>query len=142
VIIGFKHKGLEKFFGKGTKSGIQAKHAERLRLILGRLNVSINVDMHNPPHPGEVLKKLCLEPLGLRVTKAAQALGVSRTALSNLLHGRTGVTPEMAMRLSIAFDTTAESWMNQQVQYDLWQARQHRGKFHVTRLSNGERVAA
>jgi len=48
----------------------------------------------------------------------------------------------MAMRLSIAFDTTAESWMNQQVQYDLWQARQHRGKFRVTRLSNGERVAA
>jgi len=101
-----------------------------------------HVDMHNPPHPGEVLKKLCLEPLGLSVTKAAQALGVSRSALSNLLHGRTGVTPEMAMRLSIAFDTTAESWMNQQVQYDLWQARQHRGKFHVTRLSNGERVAA
>lgn len=98
--------------------------------------------MHNPPHPGEVLKKLCLEPLGLSVTKAAQALGVSRTALSNLLHGRTGVTPGMAMRLSIAFDTTAESWMNQQVQYDLWQARQHCGKFRVTRLSNGERVAA
>jgi len=101
-----------------------------------------NGHMHNPPHPGEVLKKLCLEPLGLSVTKAAQALGVSRTALSNLLHGRTGVTPHMAMRLSIAFDTTAESWMNQQVQYDLWQARQHRGKFHVTRLSNGERAAA
>ena len=101
-----------------------------------------NVDMHNPPHRGEVLKKLCLEPLRLSVTKAAQALGVSRTTLSNLLHGRTGITPAMAMRLSIAFDTTAESWMNQQVQYDLWQARQHRGKFHVTRLSNGERVAA
>ena len=101
-----------------------------------------NVDMHNPPHPGEVLKNLCLEPLGLSVTKAAQALGVGRTALSNLLHGRTGVTPEMAMRLSIAFDTTPESWMNQQVQYDLWQARQHRGNFHVTRLTNGERVAA
>jgi plasmid maintenance system antidote protein VapI len=48
----------------------------------------------------------------------------------------------MAMRLSIAFDTTAESWMNQQVQYDLWQARQHRSKSHVTRLSNGERAAA
>jgi addiction module HigA family antidote len=101
-----------------------------------------HVDMHNPPHPGEVLKKLCLEPLGLSVTKAATALGVSRTALSNLLHGRTAVTPGMAMRLSIAFDTTAESWMNQQVQYDLWRARQHRDKFHVTRLSNGERVAA
>src|SRR6266852_2772973 len=101
-----------------------------------------NGQLHNPPDRVEVLKKLGGEPLGLRVTKAAQALGVSRTALSNLLHGRTGVTPHMAMRLSIAFDTTAESWMNQQVQYDLWQARQHRGKFHVTRLSNGERVAA
>ena len=101
-----------------------------------------NLHMHNPPHPGDVLKKLCLEPLGLSVTKAAKALGVSRTALSNVLNGRTGITPLMAMRLSIAFDTTAESWMNQQVQYDLWQARQHRGKFHVTRLSNGERVAA
>ena len=101
-----------------------------------------NSQMHNPPHPGDVLKKLCLEPLGLSVTKAAKALGVSRTALSNLLHGRTGITPEMAMRLSIAFDTTAESWMNQQVQYDLWQARQHHGKFRVTRLSNGERAAA
>lgn len=98
--------------------------------------------MHNPPHPGEILRQLCLEPLGLSVTKAAKALDVSRSALSNFLHGRTGITPEMAMRLSIAFDTTAESWMNQQVQYDLWQARQHRGKFHVTRLSNGERVAA
>ena len=101
-----------------------------------------NLQMHNPPHPGDVLKKLCLEPLGLSVTKAAQALGVSRTTLSNLLRGRTGVTPEMAVRLSIALDTTAESWMNQQVQYDLWQARRHRGKFHVTRLGNGERVAA
>lgn len=105
-------------------------------------NKKNNLHMHNPPHPGEVLKTLCLEPLGLSVTKAAQALGVGRTALSNLLNGRTGVTPQMAMRLSIAFDTTAESWINQQVQYDLWQARQHRGKFHVTRLSNGERVAA
>ena len=101
-----------------------------------------HVEMHNPPHPGEVLKELCLEPLGLSVTKAAKALGVSRTTLSNLLQRRTGITPHMAMRLSIAFDTTAESWMNQQVQYDLWQARQHRGKFHVIRLSNGQRAAA
>jgi len=98
--------------------------------------------MHNPPHPGEILKKLCLEPLGLSVTKAAKALDVSRSALSNLLNGHTGITPEMAMRLSIAFDTTAESWMNQQVQYDLWKASQRRRKFHVTRLSNGERAAA
>src|SRR2546427_11997312 len=101
-----------------------------------------NLRMHNPPHPGEILKKLCFEPLELSVTKASKALGVSRSTLSNLLHGRTGITPEMAMRLSIAFDTTAESWMNQQVQYDLWKASRRRRKFQVTRLTNGERVAA
>ncbi len=98
--------------------------------------------MHNPPHPGDVLRKLYLEPLGLSVTKAAKALGVSRSTLSSLLHGRTGITPHMAMRLSIAFDTMAESWMNQQVQYDLWKASKRRRKFHATRLTNGERVAA
>jgi antitoxin HigA-1 len=101
-----------------------------------------NFRMHNPPHPGEILKKLCLEPLGLSVTKAAKALDVSRSTLSNLLHARTGMTPEMALRLAIAFDTTAESWMNQQVQYDLWKASQTRRKFHVKRLTNGQRVAA
>jgi addiction module HigA family antidote len=68
--------------------------------------------MHNPPHPGEVLKKLCLEPLELTVTEAAKALGVSRKTLSAILNGRAGVSPEMAVRLSIAFDTTAESWLN------------------------------
>jgi antitoxin HigA-1 len=67
--------------------------------------------MHNPPHPGEILRTLCLEPLGLSVTEAAKALGVSRKTLSSLLHGRTGISPEMAVRLSIVFDTSAESWM-------------------------------
>jgi addiction module HigA family antidote len=75
--------------------------------------------MHNPPHPGEVIKSLCLEPLGVTVTQAADALGVSRKTLSAILNGRAGISPEMAVRLSIAFDTTAESWMNQQTQYDL-----------------------
>jgi len=98
--------------------------------------------MYNPPHPGEVLRSLCLEPLGLSVTKAAKALDVSRSTLSSLLHGRTNITPEMALRLSIAFDTTAESWMNQQVQYDLWKASQRRSKLNVTRLTNVERAAA
>lgn len=90
--------------------------------------------MHNPPHPGETLKTLCLEPLNLTVTHAAKALGVSRKTLSAILNGRAGISPEMAVRLSIAFDTTAESWLNQQVQYDLWQAEQHRGELHVARL--------
>jgi len=78
--------------------------------------------MHNPPHPGDVLRKLRLEPLGLTVTQAAKALNVSRKTLSAILNGRTGISPEMAVRLSIAFDTTAESWLSQQVQYDLWRA--------------------
>jgi len=91
--------------------------------------------MHNPPHPGEVLRRLCLEPLGLNVTQAAKALGVSRKTLSAILNGRAGISPEMAVRLSIAFDTTAESWLNQQVQYDLWRAERRRKKLHVARLS-------
>ena len=90
--------------------------------------------MHNPPHPGEILRKLCLEPLGLTVTEAARGLGVSRKTLSAILNGRAGISPEMAIRLSMAFDTTAESWMNQQVIYDLWQAERHRGELQVTRL--------
>jgi addiction module HigA family antidote len=91
--------------------------------------------MHNPPHPGEVIKELCLEPLGISVTAAAKGLGVSRKTLSALLNGRAGVSPEMAIRLSIAFDTSAESWLNQQSQFDLWRAEQHRGDLQVTRFS-------
>ena len=67
--------------------------------------------MHNPPHPGEVLKTLGLEPLHLSVTEAAKALGVSRKTLSAILNGRAGISPEMAVRLSIAFGTSAESWL-------------------------------
>src|SRR3990170_638570 len=91
--------------------------------------------MHNPPHPGEILRRLCLEPLGLSVTEAAKALGVSRKTLSGILNGRAGISPEMAVRLSIAFDTTAESWLSQQGQYDLWQAERQRKKLRVARLS-------
>ena len=70
--------------------------------------------MHNPPHPGEVIRELCLEPLGLSVAEAAEALGIGRKTLSAILNGRSGIGPEMAIRLSIVFDTTAESWLNQQ----------------------------
>ncbi|MGB0722709.1 MAG: HigA family addiction module antitoxin [Gammaproteobacteria bacterium] len=91
--------------------------------------------MHNPPHPGEIIKELCLEPLGLSVTDAAKALGVSRKTLSSIINGKAGISPEMAVRLSIAFDTSSESWLNQQSQYDLWQAEQHRQELQVKRLS-------
>jgi len=91
--------------------------------------------MHDPPHPGEVLRELCLEPLGLTVTEAAAALDVSRKTLSAILNGRSGISPEMAVRLSLAFDTTAESWLAQQLQYDLWQAEQRRDSLQVKRLT-------
>ena len=91
--------------------------------------------MHDPPHPGEVLRQLCLEPLGLTVTEAAKALGVSRKTLSAVLNGRAGISPEMAVRLSIAFNTTAESWLQQQVQYDLRRAERQRKKLRVERLA-------
>ena len=87
--------------------------------------------MFNPPHPGEVLRELCLEPLELTVTEAADALGVSRKTLSALLNGRSGVSPEMAIRLSKAFGTSAESWLNQQMHYDLWVAEQTLGDINV-----------
>ncbi|NQW04604.1 MAG: HigA family addiction module antidote protein [Acidobacteria bacterium] len=91
--------------------------------------------MHNPPHPGEILRDLCLAPLDLTVTDAARALGVSRKTLSGIINGRAGISPEMAVRLSLAFGTSAESWMNQQIKHDLWHAERSRKKLRVTRLS-------
>jgi len=90
--------------------------------------------MHNPPHPGEVIKELCVEPLGLSVTDTAKALGISRKTLSNILNGHAGISPEMAVRLSIAFNTSSESWLNQQLQYDLWFAEKERKTLDVKKL--------
>ena len=90
--------------------------------------------MYNPPHPGEVLKELCLQPLGLSVTRAAKALGITRKTLSQLLNGRIGVSPTMAIRLALATDTTAESWLNMQTAYDLWLAKQKNKRLKVERL--------
>ena len=90
--------------------------------------------MHNPPHPGEVIRGLCLEPLELSVTEAAEGLGVSRKTLSAILNGHAGISPEMALRLSIEFETSPESWLNQQTQYDLWAAKKAKKKLHVKKL--------
>lgn len=92
------------------------------------------MNRHNPPHPGEIIRDLCLEPLGLSVTDAARALGVSRKTLSSILKGRAGISPVMALRLSKAFDTSPESWLNQQVQYDLWQAKKTSKNIKVKKL--------
>jgi antitoxin HigA-1 len=88
--------------------------------------------MHNPPHPGEVIRELCLDPLGLTVTAAADGLGVARRTLSALLNGHAGISPEMAIRLSKAFGRSPESWLRLQLQFDLWQAEQHSDQIEVT----------
>lgn len=75
--------------------------------------------MKNPPHPGGVVLRQCIEPLGLTITQAAAALGVTRTTLSELVNGKRGISPEMAVRLEQVFGGSAESWLVQQVQYDL-----------------------
>jgi antitoxin HigA-1 len=93
------------------------------------------IKMHNPPHPGEILREFCLDPLGLTVTQAADALGVSRKTLSSILNGHSGISPEMAIRLSIAFNTTAESWLLQQLQYNLAQVEPKRKSFQVKKFA-------
>lgn len=89
--------------------------------------------MKNPPHPGRSVRTACLEPLGLSVTAAAKVLGVSRQALNNTINGRSGISPEMAIRLSKAFGSTPETWLRMQVAYDLAQARKDESKFKVRR---------
>ena len=76
--------------------------------------------MHNPAHPGEILRELYLAPLGVTITQAATALGVSRKHVSAIVNGRTPVTPDMALRLAAVFATDPELWVNMQAQYDLW----------------------
>jgi antitoxin HigA-1 len=95
----------------------------------------MSLDIYNPPHPGEVLRELWLAPLGLSVTAAARGLGITRKSLSELLNGKSGISPEMSLRLSIALNTTPESWLNQQAQYDLWKLRQKRKKLKVSKLA-------
>jgi addiction module HigA family antidote len=90
--------------------------------------------MHNPPHPGEIIRDQCLEPLGLTITAAAKGLGVTRKALSELVNGHSGVSPEMAIRLAKAFGGNPETWLRLQLQYDLWRAERRAGSIKVTRF--------
>jgi addiction module HigA family antidote len=89
--------------------------------------------MHNPPHPGLTVWHDCLKPLGLTVTEGAKVLGVTRHALNNLVNGKAGISPEMAIRLSQAFGATPETWLRLQMAYDLAQARQK--KISVKRVA-------
>jgi addiction module HigA family antidote len=91
--------------------------------------------MKNPPHPGLHVRYDCLEPLKLSVTKGAQALGVSRQALNNLVNGKSGISPEMAVRLSKAFGGSPAVWLKMQMDYDLAQVTRTASKIHVRRVS-------
>ena len=90
--------------------------------------------MNNPPHPGGIVRRQCLEPLGLSVTRAAKGLGVTRQALSDLVNGHAGVSTEMAVRLSKAFGSSPETWLGMQMAYDLWQVRDRAEQITVERF--------
>lgn len=91
--------------------------------------------MHNPPHPGELLRELWLEPLGLSITTAAAKLNVSRKTLSEIVNGKAAVTAEMALRLELAFGKSAESWLGHQSAYDLWLLQGRRKRLGVVRMA-------
>ena len=90
--------------------------------------------MKNPPHPGLSVRLDCLEPLGLSVTAGAKALGVTRQALNNLVNGKSGISPEMAIRLAKAFGSSPATWLGMQMDYDLAQALRHEGEIRVERV--------
>ena len=96
--------------------------------------------MHNPPHPGEIVRKECLEPLGLTVTRAAQGLGVTRQALSDLVNGKASVSVEMSLRLSKAFGSSPETWLGMQTAYDLWRASERADRIEVERFTPAART--
>ncbi len=91
--------------------------------------------MYNPPHPGGVVRRQCLAPLGLSVTRAAQGLGVTRQALSDLVNEKAGISVEMAFRLSKEFGSSPETWLGMQMAYDLWQARPRAEHLTVEKLT-------
>jgi antitoxin HigA-1 len=96
------------------------------------------MQMKNPPHPGRIVRQECIEPLGLTVTAAAKGLGVTRKALSELVNGRSGISPEMALRLSKAFGSYPALWLGLQLDYDLAQVQRRSSAIKVQRLAPAE----
>jgi addiction module HigA family antidote len=121
MIVSIRHKGLKRLWTKDDGRNI-------LMLKRGM----------KPAHPGEVLRTIYMDPLGISQSEAAENLGVTRKTLSMLLNGHQGISAEMALRLSKAFNTTPDLWMNMQVNYDLWFAGQNvkLAKIKVFRRSN------
>ncbi len=90
--------------------------------------------MYHPPHPGEMIKGLWLDPMDINITDAARVMGVSRKTLSKIVNGKGRVTPEIAVRLSIALGTSAEVWLGHQSAFDLWEIEQHRSELNASPL--------
>jgi antitoxin HigA-1 len=99
------------------------------------------MSMKNPPHPGRSIRNACLEPLGLTVTDGAKLLGVTRQALNNVINAKADISPEMAIRLSKAFGSTAETWLKMQLAYDLAEAKKHAGEIKVRRYRGAPTAA-
>jgi addiction module HigA family antidote len=98
--------------------------------------------MKNPPHPGRSIRNACLEPLGLTITEGAKILGVTRQALNNVVNGKSGISAEMAIRLTKAFGSTADTWLRMQAAYDLAQAMKGESKIKVQRQRVPEELRA
>ena len=90
--------------------------------------------MHNPPHPGEFIREIYLAPYDLSNRSLAESLGVSASTLTRVINGHSGISPEMALRLSKAVGRSPESWLAMQHNYDLWQARKSLDLSHVTSI--------
>ena len=90
--------------------------------------------MKNPPHPGRIVRQECIEPLGITITEAARSLSVTRQTLNNLVNGKAGVSPEMAIRLSKAFGSSPEVWLEMQMEFDLAQAEKKAGQIKIERI--------
>lgn len=103
------------------------------RLIM-KTTISSSGRMHSPAHPGAILKDLYMDPLDVTVTKAADALGVSRKHVSSIVNGRSPITPDMAARLAGVFGTEPDIWINLQAQYDVWTVN-HQSRPKVKRLA-------
>ena len=112
-------------------SAIKFKIAhDREKIIIERTN---SMPMKNPPHSGRSIRNACLEPLGLSVTDGAKLLGVTRQALNNVISGKSGISPEMAIRLTKAFGSTPETWLKMQLAYDLAQAGKNEHRIKIRR---------
>ena len=120
MIKSFKHRGLKRFYQHGDESRIPPQYRK-----------GVNMTMHNPAHPGEVVREL-LEEMELSVVAGARMLHVSRNTLSNLVNLKNGVSAEMALRLEAVFGSTADTWMRMQASYDINKARQSQA-----RITNG-----